>query len=176
VLPLDVCVFFGSLCCTWTCLVYSSLEAPGRGYSTAACAAPAWTCHFYSSLYCPWTCLCVCSTEQQSLLSQEMSGLQQLVLHQDVYLFNSSLCCVKKSMVHSTAVCAAHGVFIYKSLCAAPGRICLVSTTACVALERVCLQELCAHLDASVYKSQCCTCACLSAVQELCAAPGLVCL
>ncbi len=59
VLPLDLCLFSGSLCCPWTCLVYSSLAAPGRGCSTAAFAALAWTCLFYSSLCCPWTCLCL---------------------------------------------------------------------------------------------------------------------
>jgi hypothetical protein len=72
----------------------------------------------------------------------------------------------------TVVACAAHAVSVYKSVCVAPGR--------------VCLQEPVLHLCGSVYNSLCCTCVrlstrtlcctwtCLSSTA--CTAPGRVCL
>jgi hypothetical protein len=131
VLPLDVCLFYGSLCCTWTCLIYSS-----RFYfldvSSAACAAlervsllhqsvlsiDVSVCMFYSILHCPRRCL----------------GCRSLRFTW-TYLFKSSLCCAKRYLAFKSLCCTCTNclqepvlhldVFIYKSFCAAPGRLCL---------------------------------------------------
>jgi hypothetical protein len=82
------------------------------------------------------------------------------VLLLDVYLFNSSLCCVRKSMVRSTAACVALERVCLQELCAAPGRVCLQQTV--LHLSVSVYKSFVLHLDVSVYNSQCCTCACLS--------------
>ncbi len=115
----------GSLFCTWACLVYSSL----------CCHL---TCLFCSSLCCPWTCLfycnlswaylCVPSTVQQSVdsvLSPEVSVLQQLVLHLDVSVQQQPVLCQK--MAYSSLWCT----------------------------WTVCLQEPVLQQDVSVYTSLC---------------------
>ncbi len=59
-------VFWQPVLYTWTCLVYSSLEALGRGCSTEACAAPPWTCLFYRSRAVPGR-VCVSVLQYSSL-------------------------------------------------------------------------------------------------------------
>jgi hypothetical protein len=104
VLPLDVCLFSGSLCCTWTCL-------------------------------------CVCSTVQQSVLSKEVSGLRQLVLHLDVSVQQRPVLCPEVYGPQYSSLYCTWSVRLQELLCST--WTCL-STRASVALVRVCLQELCA--------------------------------
>jgi hypothetical protein len=75
--------------CLWTCLLYFRLSCPGRVCSTADCGAldvsvlqqtvgARWMCLFYSRMCCTWTCL---FNSNLHLLSRELSGILQLVLH-----------------------------------------------------------------------------------------------
>ncbi len=136
----------------WTWLFYSSLCCP--------CSIVE-TCLFYGSLCYPWTCLCVCSSVQQSVLSQEVSGLQQqFVLHLDVSVRQQPVLCQEVYGPQYSSLCCTWSIRLQEILCCT--WTCL-STTACAALERVCLQEL-----------LCCTWTCLST--KALRSPGLGCL
>ncbi len=97
--PLEVAVL-QQPCRPWTWLFYSSLAAPGRGCSTAA--LPPLDVAVLQQPCRPWTDV---SLLQQSVLSQEMSGLQQLVLHLDV------------SVQQQPALCQEVNGHQYSSLC-----------------------------------------------------------
>ncbi len=138
-----------------------------------------------------WAHLCVSSTVQQSVLSPEVSVLQQLVFHLDVSVQQQPVLCQK--MAYSSLWCTwtaclqepvlHRDVSVYKSFCV--HLRCLSNTIygACAVLMSVCLQELlCApevsvdykepvlHLFLSVYKSFVSTWKCLSsrALLHLC--------
>ena len=86
----------------------------------------------------PWAHLCVSSTVQQSVLSPEVSVLQQLVFHLDVSVQQQPVLCQK--MAYSSLWCT----------------------------WTVCLQKPALHRDVSVYKSFCVHLRCLSNIWSLC--------
>ncbi len=160
-----VCLVYSSLCCPWTCLFCSSLCCP-------------WTCLFFCSLCCIWAHLCVSSTVQQSVLSPEVSVLQQLVLHlYPIPVQEQPVLCQKmaySSLWCTWTVCLQEPVLhrdvsVYKSFC----------------VHLRCLSSLCCTYSCPSIRALCCTWKCLSSracaafvhfcLPELCSAPVLVC-
>jgi hypothetical protein len=114
------CLFYGRLCYLDVSVLQQTL-LPGRVCISLSCP---WTCLLQSSLCCPWSWKCLFI----HLLSQELSGLQQLVLPLEVSVYES-LCC--------TCTCAfvlSLEVSVYKSLCC--------TCTCDFVLPLVCVQNL----------------------------------
>ncbi len=191
VLPLDVpvlqhlsclwtCLAGSCICCLWTFSFVSTLHQPvlpmdssvlqQRGRPLEAWLFCAFPGHVYESVVqqsvlspevLAWSCMLVLQmhvfVQQQTLLRQEVYGLQHCSLG---CIFTVCL----QEPVHFL------GVSIYMGFCAVPG----LSVYKSFVL----------HLDVSVNKNLCCTCACLSTrtsavpvrvcLQELCDAPGHV--
>jgi hypothetical protein len=110
---------YSSLCCP--CMEVSLLQQSVLSLLSLDLSV----CLFYSTAFCTiprcWACSNLCFTW--------------------TYLFNSSLCCVRKSWstVQQLVLqmeCSSTIAFVLHRTC--------LSTTACIAHERVCLQELCA--------------------------------
>ncbi len=149
---------------TWRCLFYSRLcyldvyvlqltVLLRRVCSTAACPAPGRDCY---------KVICAALGLGQSVHAFAVSGgggvsvLRQLVLRLDVYVYKS-LFCTHSSLYTRTLYWAAHGsvclrkpllhlycalgllldVPVYKSFCAAPGRVCLHNFCAGTCLSTV---------------------------------------
>ncbi len=113
---------------------------------TAACTAMEVLCQKYSRLqYAAWTFMffptAVCA-------SSWCSVLQQPVLSQDLSVFNSSLCCARRSLAYSS-FCCTWDLSVFKSLCITS----LSKRAFCAAAEHA-------------YKSMCCVCTCLSRQTE----------
>jgi hypothetical protein len=103
------------------------------------------------------------SVLQQSVLSSEVSGLQLLVLHLDVFVQEMPVSCQARG-VWPTEACTAPELSVYQSLCcpwswtslstrAFVLHMTCLSTRAGAAPGRVCLLEPVLHLCVSVYKS-----------------------
>jgi hypothetical protein len=145
VLPLDVCLFYGSLCCPWMSLCVCSAAVCtvlGGVWPAAACLCFKFTYLFNSSQCCAKRCMALLCTV----------CLQAPVLHRRVYL-HGLLCCTWHVCLQE--LCAAHGCFcggilptralcctwkcLYKRTFAAPVCVCLQEL--CDAPVRVSLQE-----------------------------------
>ncbi len=141
VLPLEVCLFYGSRRCTWTCLFYGSLCFPTFLFCSSLCCHR--TCLFYSGLCCPLTCIF------HSRLDVSLC------------LFYTSMYCASPACICSTPVCAVPGVLDCLSIractaptkaCAALMRVCLLYKSFCDTPGRVCFYDPVLHLCVSVYK------------------------